>query len=355
MHDMVLITSQAGSGGPDIADIEISQFSRFIKGEVIFVDQTPRIQQAGILDGLYQPSATDPWSWQSKVYGLGNQLNTCFLAYRWDLLEKAGVKTPIETWDEFAEAAKLYHRNTGQYLIDFPFNDWTSWWIMVLQRQGGFFGPDGRPALNSPQSLNTLTYQQKAITEGWATLRPAGQSYYTAISIDSIACVIGAPWNFGNVEQYAANTKGKWHAQSLPRWEAGGSRTATWGGTGITILKTSKYIDESWDFILFETTTADALFYDFAARQVWPTYKPALQDPRLNAPLSFFNNQQVGSLIRELSPEINKWSNSPFWNETTDAFVRAGVSPCLLQGMAPEAAITAAQNEAKRIISFETA
>ena len=30
MHDKVMIAGQAGSGGPDIADIEISQFGRFI-------------------------------------------------------------------------------------------------------------------------------------------------------------------------------------------------------------------------------------------------------------------------------------------------------------------------------------
>ena len=41
--------------------------------------------------------------------------------YRKDLLEKAGVKTPINTWDEFAVAAEKYHKaNPKSYLVNMP-------------------------------------------------------------------------------------------------------------------------------------------------------------------------------------------------------------------------------------------
>lgn len=354
MHDMVLITSQAGSGGPDIADIEISQFSRFIKGDILFIDQKPMYERAGVLNDFYKPSALDPWSWQGKIYGIGSQLNTCFLAYREDLLSKAGVKTPFTTWDEFAQEAKRYHQDTGQYLLDFPYNDWTSWWMMTLQQKSGFFGPNTQLTFNLPQGLKTLDYQRQAISD-WSTLRPLGQSYNTALSSGAIACVMGPPWNFGSqVEQIATNTASKWRAQPLPRWTTEGSPTATWGGTGTTILKTSNNVDEAMDYIFFEHTTPDALYFDFAARQIWPTYKPALQDPRLNEPLPFFNGQRVGNLIREISPDINSYYTSPFWFETTDAFVRKAVSPCLLQGIAPEAALQAAKTEVRRIITVAT-
>ena len=171
MHDKVMIAGQAGSGGPDIADIEISQFGRFIKGEVIFADLTPRLEKIGALNNLYRPSATDPWSWKGRVYGLGNELNTCLLSYRWDIWKKAGVRTPIKTWDEFVDQARRYHRDTGKYLIDFPFNDWGSWWMLTLQEGGGFFGPDGQLTFDSPKGLKTLAFMQNAIKDGWATLR----------------------------------------------------------------------------------------------------------------------------------------------------------------------------------------
>ena len=64
------------------------------------------------------------------------------------------------------------------------------------------------------------------------------------------------------------------------------------------------------------TQSAAQRYVFFAERQVWPTYRPAFEDPKLTEPLEFFDNQEVGSIIREVSPEINPAYNSPFWPET---------------------------------------
>ncbi len=358
MHDKILVTSQAGSGGPDIADIEISQFSRYIKGDVIFVDLMPKLQAMGVLDNLYRPSATDPWTWKGKIYGMGNELNTCLLSYRFDLLQKANIKVPFETWDDFAEAGKKYHQDTGKYLIETSYYDWGYWWIMTLQQGGGFFGPDGQPTLNAPPAVKSLTFMQQMIKDGWSIPRPLSASYNALVDSGVIATILGPSWNFsGFAQENAPDTKGKWHLQLLPRWTSDGSRTATWGGTGVSVLKTSQSVDEAVDFVTFEHTTPQALLYDFDERQVWPTFKPALDDPRLSQPLPFFDNQRVGELIKEASPEINKWYNSPYWPETTDATVRVGLTPAILQPNTVTAAqaMNNAQHEALSIISFETA
>lgn len=360
MHDKVLVTALAGSGGPDIADIEIGQFSRYIKGDVIFVDLAPKLKAMGELDNFYHPSATDPWSWQGKIYGMGNELNTCLLSYRWDIWQKAGVKTPINTWDEFAQEAIRFHKDTGNYLLDMPLDDSRWWWLMTLQQKGGFFGPDGQPTLNTAPSINTMAFQKKAITDGWAVLTQPGnqaQAYWAGTISGRIASLLGPSWNFsGGAQQNAAQTAGKWHLQPMPRWTPDGSPTATWGGTGVSVLKTSSSVDEAVDFVTFEHTTPEALLNDFQIRQVWPTYKPAFSSPLLSQPLPFFDNQKVGSLINQVSPLINTWYNSPYWPETTDALTRLGLTPCLLQSdVAPEQSLNNAQNEAKKIINFETA
>ena len=356
MHDKVMITAQAQSGGPDIADIEISQFSRFIKGDVIFFDLTPKLQQANVLDQMYRPSATDPWSWQNKVYGLGNELNTCLMSYRWDIYEKAGVKTPIETWDDFVVQAKKFNKDTGNALIDVEYTGWGQWWIMTLQQGGGFFGPDGQPALDAPPGIKTLSFQKQAITDGWSILRPTGQGYNVALGSGAIATLLGPSWNFsGFVQQNLPKTKGQWRLQPLPRWEPNGSRTATQGGTGVCVLKTSQMADAAADFVIWEHTNTPAVMFDFEERQVWPTYRPAFEDPRLTQPIPFFDNQRVGELIQQVSPEINKWYNSPYWPETTDAAVRVGITPALQTAQPAASALAAAQQQATRIIAFESA
>jgi arabinosaccharide transport system substrate-binding protein len=229
---------------------------------------------------------------------------------------------------------------------------------MTLQQKGGYFSSDGQPTLNAPPAINTAKYMQQAIKDGWSIPRPLVASYNGAIADGTFAVVLGPSWNFsGFTQESAPNTKGKWHLQPLPVWTPGGSRTATWGGTGVSVLKTSQSAEEAMDFVIFEHTTPQALLYDFDERQVWPTFKPALDDPRLSQPLAFFDNQKVGELIKEVSPEINTWYNSPYWPETVDSNIRVGLSPTILQPntITAEQAMNNAQHEALSIISFETA
>jgi arabinosaccharide transport system substrate-binding protein len=357
MHDQLLITAQAQSGGPDIADVEISQFPRYIKGDVLFADLRPKLEEMGEWNNLYHPSATDPWTWQNKVYGIGNELNACLLSYRWDIWEKAGVSTTIGTWDEFVDEAKRFHRDTGNYLLDQQYLEWGQWWLMTLQQGGGFFKADGQPILDSPESVQTLDWMQRGMRDGWSTLRPQGQSYNIALEQGRIASLLGPSWQFsGFVQQNIASTKGKWHLMPFPRWTPGGSRTATQGGTGVAVLKTGEFAEEAMDFVLFEHTNTAALLGDYDARQVWPTYKPAFTNAKLTEPMAFFDGQRVGDLIKAVSPEIPRAYMSPFWPETTSAFVRLGLTPAMQDLRTPaKAALARAQQESLDTIDFVTA
>jgi len=358
MHDKVMIAAQAGTSGPDIADIEVGQFGRFLKGEVIFVDLTTRLQRRGGLGQFFRPSATDPWTWKGRVYGLGNELNTCLMNYRWDLWKKAGVTAPINTWEEFAQEAERYHRDTGKYLIDFPFDDFGYWWQMTLQQGGGIFGPGGNLIFDSPAGAKSLTYHQRALKSGWALRRPpggTGPAYIGVLSAGTVASQIGAAWNFsGFAQQSLPQTSGQWRLQALPRWASGSSPTATIGGTGVTALKASPLADEVADFIVWAHTTSEAVLYDYDIRQTWPTWRPAFADPRLKKPLAFFDHQSPGQLLEQISPDIPRWYNSPYWPETTDAFVRKCLTPAILSGEPAAAALRDARREASSIITFET-
>ena len=102
MHNKVATTLIAGTGAPDIADIEISRFGQYVKGDRVgFVPLNDLI--ADKMDNLFQRSALSPWSWQGNFYGLGNELNACLLFYRHDLLGDVGIETPFTDWSDFAE------------------------------------------------------------------------------------------------------------------------------------------------------------------------------------------------------------------------------------------------------------
>lgn len=308
------------------------------------------------MDKYYRASAMDPWSWQGHVYGIGSELNACLLSYRWDILEKAGVKMPIDNWDDFTREAEKYHKETGNSLIDFPTQDSGSWWQMTLQQGKTYFGPSGNLTLTSKESVRTLEYQKKALSDGWSIHRPLGQAYDTALSTGKIASLLGPAWNFsGFVQQSLPDTKGKWRLQPIPEWPGGSARTATQGGTGVSVLNTSGDIESAVDFVLWEHSSVDALIGDFKHRQTWPTYKPAFRDPSLTQPIPFFDNQRVGNLIEQVADKIPTWYTSPFWPETNDAFVRIALTPGLTSDISAISALKAAQKEAQSIIQFETA
>ncbi|HEY4382880.1 MAG TPA: hypothetical protein VGN34_00180 [Ktedonobacteraceae bacterium] len=121
-------------------------------------------------------------------------------------------------------------------------------------------------------------------------------------------------------------------------------------------MKTGKSPEEALDFVLYEHSSPEALLYDFTVRQVWPTFKPAFADSRLSGPLEFFDNQRVGDLIKELSPEINQWYNSPYWPETTSACTTYGITPAIQKsGVTAQQALDNAQSQSQSTINFETA
>ncbi|HVX46091.1 MAG TPA: extracellular solute-binding protein [Mycobacteriales bacterium] len=358
MHDKILIAAEAGSGGPDISDIEISTFGRFIRGDPIFVELTPELQRQKLLDKLYRPSATDPWSYKNKVYGLGNELNTCLMCYRWDVYEKAKVTTPITSWDQFAEEARRFHKDTGNYLMDVEYLDWQEWWQLTLQQGGGFFDEKGNPTIDSPEGRRTLDYRLTALKEGWSFLRSSetgSPQQFTALGAGQVATIIGPPWYFaGNTQNYIPDTKGKWRLQAFPQWDKGGSRTATHGGTGTCVLKSCPLRDQAVDYVIWSHTNVESVLFDYKNRQTFPTYRPAYAEPALTEPVPFFDNQRVGKLIQEVSPDINRWYNSPFWPNATDTTVREGITPALSKGVAPKDALSKAQRDTLDVIDFSS-
>jgi arabinosaccharide transport system substrate-binding protein len=360
MHEKLLMTSIAGTGGPDIADVEISAFSRFLKEKNPgFVPLNSRLNKVGALNNLYQPSATDPWTWNNQILGLGNELNVTLWTYNWQLLQQYKINLPITTWEQFAEEGKaLYSRSKGKtVLMDFNDLGWGYWWMMALEGGGGFFNAQAKPILDDDANVRTLQYQQDAVyKDKWSIPSPAGNAYNAALQDKSIASILGASWEFaGFTQQALPNTKGWWTVQLMPRWSTGGTGAATYGGTGVAAMAVGKSPQVAADYVVWEHTTPEAVLFDYKIRQTWPTLKTAWSAPELTAPIPFFNNQQVGKVIEQAAPMIPKWYNSPFWAEVTDASVRLGITPAMHNQMPAQAALQSAEQNSLYLIQVESA
>lgn len=329
MHNKVATTLIAGTGAPDIADIEISRFGQFVKGERVgFVPLNDLI--ADKMDDLYQRSALSPWSWEGKNYGLGNELNACLLFYRHDLLDEAGIETPIEDWDDFAAKGQAYVDATGKGWIALSPTSWGYWWI-IAQAFNGFFDSEGNPSFDNEGGVKTM---QMLADWRWqhniAIERASGDAQYGQMQAGEFAIDIGAPWYQGFMKDNAAQLEGQWEMQLLPLFADGsGSVSGTHGGTGTCVTEQSEHPDVAIDFISFCNLTNEGVLLGFEMQNLFPTWKPAWEDERMQFQDPYFNNQRPADFITEGAPHMPPLNNSPWWPEVTDAFERLVITPVL--------------------------
>ncbi|HEY3108013.1 MAG TPA: hypothetical protein VGL23_04630, partial [Chloroflexota bacterium] len=71
MHDKLLASFAAGVGAPDISDVHIEYVGRFWKGDKIGLLPLNDVFKDE-LGNFAAVSAYNPWSWQNKIYGIGN-------------------------------------------------------------------------------------------------------------------------------------------------------------------------------------------------------------------------------------------------------------------------------------------
>jgi len=356
MHDKLLAALSSGVGAPDIADVEISRFSRFIKGERVgFVPLNDRI--GAEKNNLFTAAAIDPWSWKDQIYGLGNELNTCVLAYRKDLMDSLGVKTPFETWDDLRAAGQKVVAGGKSKMFavhDQSFGDW----YMLAQSAGttmfdeqGNYQADNDKSVTVMQFLHDLIYKDKIAgiapvtgTDSWGP-----PNFWAAFQAEQFVSTWGPPWHMANFLLKVEDQKGKWTVQALPKGLGDGKPTANFGGTGQCITEQSKNADMAWELIKLCNLTKEGVLADFKIRTAYPAYKPAYDDPALKAPSDYFSGAKIGDLYTQIAPEITPFRQSPVWPEATDAMTRVVITPVMQDKKDAKTALTELKAEVERL------
>jgi len=357
MHDRLLAALASGRGAPDLVDIEIARFSQFLKGERVgFVPLNDRI--GAEIENIYRPAASDPWTWQDQIYGLGNELNAVVFAYRSDLLQEAGVETPFASWEQAIAAGKLVSQgDTKMFAVhDLAFGDW----FMMAQHAGtSLFDAEGEYQGDNPLSVEAMTFLHGLVyTDQVAGLAPAdaqnmwmGPAYWAAFRANRFAAVWGPPWHLGTLQMNVPELSGKWAVQRLPTGLGESRPTANFGGTGQCITEQSQHQDIAWDFIAAGNLSADGNLVDFKARTVYPAYIPTYQRPELQEPSEYFSGAQLAQLYAEVAPELPPFNQSPYFNDAVDAMQRVVITPVMQDKAQPEAALQELRAEIDKLKS----
>lgn len=335
---------QAGSGAPDVAQIEYGFLPAFI--------------DLGGLEDLSKYGANNykkyfvPWTWGQvspdgrAVFAIPQDTGPFAMVYREDLLKKYGVAVP-KTWAEYEKAADLVNQKSGGKVKFGNFYATNAPWFMALAWADGgqFFRREGDgwvQTLNNPSAKKVLNYWYRLMKKGSVgTLQAFTADYWNAAGAGRVVTNMEAAWGPGG---YAGSLKDKsaglWRAANLPQWTAGGQiRSGNWGGSSSAVTTQSKNKEAATLFALWLNLSQQALTNNWIGGGLFPASEagldlPVLRDKTKN-PSKFFGGQDISSVYARASRGVNvnfQWAPwFPFvndnFNKQMDLMLRGKLTP----------------------------
>lgn len=255
---------EAGSGAPDIAQIEYYALSEYvIRGYL----QDLSDQGASDFSDFYTPGTWSSVNIQDGVYALPMDSGPMAWFYNKDVFDAAGVDpTQVRTWDEFYEAAKKI-RETGSYITsdsgDAGFFDSMTWLAGATPFQTSDDGTGVTIDLTGDAGVTSFVeFWQKMIDEDLIDTKTVGwtDEWNKGLNDGSIASLLTGAWMPYNLLSGAPDGDGKWRIAQMPT--ADGSETNSEnGGSSLAILKSddSAKVAAAYKFVEYACHNADGI------------------------------------------------------------------------------------------------
>jgi arabinosaccharide transport system substrate-binding protein len=260
-HNKLLVALQSGTGAPDMADIELSKFPNYLKGEpqLLPLNDVVDPERANIV-----PSRLEIYSKDGQNYGLPFHVGASVIYYNTEILGQAGVDpAAIKTWADYEAAAKTVLEKTGKPMTTLEVADQWSFWPQVAQIEGPdeLITADGKVNIDGPQTLQVLEYQQNLIKNGYALAAPGNihhaEEYYGFMNQGGAASIWMPMWYMGRFIEYMPDLQGKIAIMPMPAWTEGGPRSAGMGGTGTVVTNQSENPDLAKEFLAYAKLSVD--------------------------------------------------------------------------------------------------
>jgi len=304
---------KAGSGAPDIAQIEYYALPQFALSDAL----------ADLTDfgfDEYASEYTDS-TWGSVnlgdgVYALPQDSGPMAMFYNKAVFDQYGIEVPT-TWDEYIAAAeKLHAANPNAYITndtgDAGFTTSMIW-------QAG-----GQPYTTKDSTDVTLNLQDegsKKFADTWNQLldndllapTPSwSDEWYKGLGDGTIATLNIGAWMPGNLESGVPEASGDWRVAPLPTYTAGDTASAENGGGGDAILKQSKNKLVAAGFLQYMNEGAGTQI-SIDAGGFPSTVADLDSDEFLGYESEYFGGQKINEvLVQSAKDVVPGWSYLPF-------------------------------------------
>lgn len=274
LHDKTVL-AQGSGGGYDVVLFDVIWPAEYATNHVL-VDVTDKItddMKAGVL-----PGAWTTVEYNGHRYGMPWILDTKYLFYNKEMLEKAGIAAPPATWDELAADAKAI-KDKG--LLEHPVV-W-SWaqaeaaicdYTTLLAAYGGaFLDAAGKPAFTSGGGLQALRYMVSTMESG--ITNPNSKEYLeedVRRVFQNGEAAFALNWTYMyNLANDPKESKVAGKVGVVPAPGVAGTSTASAvnGSMGLGVTATSQHPDEAWKYIVYMTSQPVQNAYAKLSLPIW--------------------------------------------------------------------------------------
>ncbi len=287
MHNKLLISLQAGTGAPDISDIEISKFANYLKGSKPALAPLNDVLAADL--DKFVRGRLDNYAKDGKFYGLDYHVGASVMYYNKEIMDAAGVNIDsIVTWDDYYAAGKKVLAKTGKPMSTIESTEHWSYYPLISQQGSDFLDRNGNGILDNEINVKTLEFLKKMLDDKVVVVAPAGfhhsEEYWSFMNNSGAASLWMPLWYMGRFTSYMPKLKGKVVVRPLPVWKKGGSRSAGMGGTGTVVTAQSKNLALAKRFLAFAKGSKEGSIKTWTILGFDPIRWDVWTDPAMKAP-----------------------------------------------------------------------
>ncbi|MDT0345333.1 ABC transporter substrate-binding protein [Streptomyces litchfieldiae] len=304
---------QAGSGVPDVAQIEY-----YALGQFAIAESVADLSSFGAteLEDTYSPG---PWNavhaGSDGIYGLPMDSGPMALFYNKAVFDRLGVEVPT-TWDEYVQAARDLHEADPDVYIGSDTGDAGSTTSLIWQAGGKPYTVDGTNVSIDFSDEGSTTYAetwQQLIDEGLVS-DVAGwtDEWYQGLGDGTIATLATGAWMPANFESGVPNASGDWRVAPLPQWEEGGTASAENGGSSLAVPEASGKKELAYAFIEY-ANAGDGVQTRLENGAFPATTADLNSEEFLNTEFEYFGGQKANEIFAESAANVVEgWSYLPY-------------------------------------------
>ncbi|WNS43427.1 extracellular solute-binding protein [Paenibacillus sp. MMS20-IR301] len=321
LHDKLQTTIAAGSGAPDVAEVEMYQLNRYMAGHVL-ENLLEEPYNAGKYKDLVHPFNWERWMTpdSSELLGMPWDMTPGVYYYRADIFEELGLPSDpaelgeyIQDEENFLNLVQILKAN-GKYFMEW--NDGPAVWA---GDEVGYFDKDMNWTRNTEKMVKVLDITKRGQQLGWAPhIGYASDEGKQLVLKGDLVGVVAGSFGARGLQETFPELAGKWRATRLPVGINVGM-----GGSSFVIPAQSKNKEAAWAYIQWSMRSENA-WKIWTKHSIQPGYKDISSlDWYANTKNEYLGGQEEFKLYEQLSNDIPIKHLTPVDNKGWEIFIAA--------------------------------